>query len=154
MLDIDHFKRFNDVFGHDAGDTVLAQFGALLGRMVRSDDVTCRYGGEEFTILMPEADAAQAQQRAEEICAAVREMDVQHRGLSLGKVSVSIGVASYGEHGRNPEELLRNADNALYMAKSSGRDRTVLAEVLHPRNGPRNPTPKANVSLLSSNRAG
>ncbi len=133
MIDIDHFKRFNDSFGHEAGDTLLAQFGATLARVVRSEDVSCRYGGEEFTILMPEADADLAAARAEEICAAIRRLDVQHRNLSLGKITVSIGVATFGEHGRTPEELLRNADNALYMAKNSGRDRVMLAETLHPK---------------------
>ena len=132
MLDVDHFKRCNDDFGHEAGDTLLAHLGTLLRKSVRSEDVTCRYGGEEFTILMPEADTELARARAEEIGAAVRNMDVSHRNLSLGKVTISIGVATSGEHGRTPEELLRNADNALYLAKNSGRDRVVVAEVLHP----------------------
>jgi diguanylate cyclase (GGDEF)-like protein len=132
MLDVDHFKRFNDSFGHDAGDALLAQFGALLARIVRTEDVTCRYGGEEFTVLMPEADTELARTRAEEICAAVRVMNVQHRNISLGKITVSIGVATYKEHGRTPEELMRNADNALYLAKNSGRDRVWIAETLHP----------------------
>lgn len=149
MLDVDHFKRFNDTHGHEAGDTLLAQFGALLARTVRSEDVSCRYGGEEFTILMPEADAEQALLRAEEICAAVRNLDVQHRNLSLGQVTVSIGVATYGEHGKSAEELMRNADNALYLAKNSGRDRAMLAEVLHPKS-----EPKATLSLASVSRFG
>jgi diguanylate cyclase (GGDEF)-like protein len=132
MLDVDHFKRFNDGFGHDAGDTLLAHFGALLARVVRTEDVTCRYGGEEFTVLMPEADTELARTRAEEICAAVRAMNVEHRNISLGKITVSIGVATYKEHGRTPEELMRNADNALYLAKNSGRDQVWIAETLHP----------------------
>jgi diguanylate cyclase (GGDEF)-like protein len=153
MLDIDHFKQFNDTHGHDAGDTLLAQFGALLGRVVRSEDVCCRYGGEEFTILMPEADAEQALKRAEEICAAVRSLDVQHRNLPLGQVTVSIGVATFGEHGRTPDELMRNADNALYLAKNSGRDRSVLAEVLHPKDQPKGQL-KSNPSIARVTRLG
>ncbi|HMM65644.1 MAG TPA: GGDEF domain-containing protein [Dokdonella sp.] len=154
MIDIDHFKRFNDSFGHEAGDTLLAQFGVTLARTVRSEDVSCRYGGEEFTILMPEADADLAAARAEEICVAIRKLDVQHRNLSLGKITVSIGVATFGEHGRTPEELLRNADNALYLAKNSGRDRVMLAETLHPKGQKNEPAAMANVSRFESGRAG
>ncbi len=139
MIDVDHFKQFNDNFGHEAGDTLLSHLGKLLGSVVRSEDVSCRYGGEEFTVIMPEADKQLASKRAEEICAAVRNMEVQHRNLSLGKVTVSIGVATWGEHGRTPEELMRNADNALYLAKSSGRDQVKVAETLHPLSIPVGP---------------
>lgn len=131
MIDIDYFKRFNDSHGHEAGDALLAQFGALLGRIVRSEDVSCRYGGEEFTVLMPETDIAQGVARAEEICAAVRQLTVQHRNQALDPITVSIGVACHGAHGRTPDELLRNADNALYFAKNSGRDRVKVGETLH-----------------------
>ena len=131
MIDIDHFKRFNDTHGHEAGDTLLAQFGALLGRIVRSEDVSCRYGGEEFIVLMPETDLAQGIRRSEEICAAVRQLNVQHRNQALGPITVSIGVACHGAHGRNPDELLRNADNALYLAKNSGRNQVMVGEILH-----------------------
>ncbi|MEZ5461598.1 diguanylate cyclase [Dokdonella sp.] len=153
MLDIDHFKAFNDTHGHDAGDALLSQFGTLLGQVVRSEDISCRYGGEEFTVLMPEAGADQARQRAEEICAAVRNLDVRHRNLALGQVTVSIGVATFGEHGKKAEELMRNADNALYLAKSSGRDRCVLAEVLHPRSEQKATPSLASVSTLGAGRA-
>ena len=127
MLDVDHFKRFNDSHGHDAGDALLAQFGALLGRSVRNEDVACRYGGEEFTILLQETDARQALDRANEICAAVRALDVQHRRQTLGPVTVSIGVATAPHAGTSPEELLRAADRALYAAKHGGRDQVRLA---------------------------
>lgn len=153
MLDIDHFKRFNDSFGHDAGDALLTHFGKLLGRVVRSEDVSCRYGGEEFTILMPETDTQLAQKRANEICAAVREMDVQHRNLSLGKVTVSIGIATSGEHGKTPEELLRNADNALYVAKNGGRDRAVIAETLHPAPEPDEPIMPGTISRFGRSKS-
>ncbi|MBN8481142.1 MAG: GGDEF domain-containing protein [Xanthomonadales bacterium] len=127
MLDIDHFKRFNDTHGHDAGDALLAQFGALLARSVRSEDVACRYGGEEFTILLHETDAEQAVERAEQICAAVRTLDVQHRRQTLGPVTVSIGIATAPRDGNAPDELLHSADRALYAAKHGGRDQARLA---------------------------
>ena len=127
MLDIDHFKRFNDSHGHDAGDALLAQFGALLARTVRNEDVACRYGGEEFTIVLQETAAEQALERAEQICAAVRTLDVQHRRQTLGPVSVSIGIATLPTDGSTPAELLRNADRALYAAKHAGRDQVRLA---------------------------
>ncbi len=127
MLDIDHFKRFNDTHGHDAGDALLAQFGALLARIVRSEDVACRYGGEEFTVLLQETDAAQAVERAEQICAAVRSLDVQHRRQTLGPVTVSIGIATAPHDGTAPDDLLHAADRALYAAKHGGRDQARLA---------------------------
>ncbi len=128
MLDVDHFKRFNDRHGHDAGDALLAQFGALLARTVRNEDVACRYGGEEFTIVLQETDAEQALARAEQIRVAVGTLDLQHRRQTLGPVSVSIGVATLPAHGSTPAELLRNADRALYAAKHAGRDQVRLAD--------------------------
>jgi diguanylate cyclase (GGDEF)-like protein len=128
MLDIDHFKRFNDTHGHDAGDALLAQFGELLTTLVRSEDVACRYGGEEFTIVMQEADAALALDRAEEIRKEVAALDVLHRGHSLGQVTISIGIASYPQHGDSLDLLLRRADQALYAAKNSGRDQVCVAD--------------------------
>ncbi len=151
MLDIDHFKHFNDSFGHEAGDALLAHFGMMLGKVVRNEDISCRYGGEEFTILMPEADVELARVRAEQICAAVRAMDAQFHNLSLGRVTVSIGVAAYPEHGQTPDELLRNADNALYLAKNCGRDRVMIAETLHPTVTPeRQAKPSARPRLVPS----
>lgn len=127
MLDIDHFKRFNDDHGHDAGDALLGHFGALLASMVRSEDVACRYGGEEFIIVLQETDARQATMRAEQICAAVRALDVQHRRQTLGAITVSIGIATLPQDGSTPADLMRNADRALYAAKHGGRDQVKLA---------------------------
>ena len=127
MLDLDNFKRFNDRFGHDAGDALLAHFGALLQSLVRSEDVACRYGGEEFTVVMHETNAEQALTRAEQICAATRAMEVQHRGQQLDTITVSIGIATLPAHGNSPEELLRKADLALYAAKRGGRDHARVA---------------------------
>lgn len=128
MIDIDHFKRFNDTHGHDAGDALLAQFGERLLSLVRSEDVACRYGGEEFTIVLQEADAALALDRAEEIRRAIATLDVQHRRQKLGPVTASIGIASYPQHGDSPEHLLRRADRALYTAKELGRNQTCVAD--------------------------
>jgi diguanylate cyclase (GGDEF)-like protein len=128
MIDVDHFKQFNDTHGHDAGDALLAQFGKCVLSLLRNEDVACRYGGEEFTILLQEADAAIALDRAEEIHRAVATLDVEHRRQKLGPVSVSIGIASYPQHGDSPEHLLHRADRALYTAKEQGRNRTCVAD--------------------------
>jgi diguanylate cyclase (GGDEF)-like protein len=128
MLDVDHFKRFNDTHGHDGGDALLAQFGALLAALVRTEDVACRYGGEEFTIVMQEADSALALDRAEDIRRHVEAMQVSHRRQNLGQVTVSIGIASYPQHGDSPEQLMRRADRALYTAKNGGRNQVCVAD--------------------------
>lgn len=136
MLDIDHFKRFNDSHGHEAGDALLAQFGALLARSVRQEDVACRYGGEEFTLLLQEADAGHARERAEAIRLAVHELAVQHRRQTLGPVTASIGIATFPHNGTTMEELLRSADGALYAAKHAGRDRVHAATGQAPPSAP------------------
>ena len=127
MLDIDHFKAFNDVHGHAGGDALLAQFGKLLAEHGRGEDIACRYGGEEFTLILPEAPAEAALERARAICSAVEAMRVQHMGRELPQVTVSIGVATFPAHGNSPEDLLRAADEALYRAKHGGRNRVEQA---------------------------
>jgi len=128
MLDIDHFKRFNDTLGHDAGDALLRELGAVLPRQVRSSDIVCRYGGEEFTIVMPEADAEQTRLRAERIRDAAGQMRVRHGERVLESVTLSLGVASFPQNGAGREALLQSADVALYRAKKEGRDRVCMAE--------------------------
>ena len=127
MIDVDHFKRFNDAHGHDAGDAVLSAMGLLLQRHVRGADIPCRYGGEEFCLILPEASARSVAQRMEQIAEAVRCLQIEYRGVTLGGLSVSVGVASYPEHGESAEAVLRRADAALYEAKAAGRDRVQLA---------------------------
>ncbi|MFC3716564.1 diguanylate cyclase [Luteimonas soli] len=127
MLDIDHFKAFNDVHGHAGGDALLAQFGKLLAEHSRGEDIACRYGGEEFTLILPEAPAEAALQRAAEICMAVEAMRVEHMGRELPRVTVSIGAATFPANGNTPEVLMRAADEALYRAKHEGRNRVVPA---------------------------
>lgn len=127
MLDIDHFKAFNDMHGHAGGDVVLAQFGKLLQATIRGEDIACRYGGEEFTLILPEAGLDVASARAEAIRIAVEAMQVPYLGKLLPQVTVSIGVAGFPVHGNAPEALLQAADEALYRAKRAGRNRIDVA---------------------------
>lgn len=126
-FDIDHFKRFNDTYGHAAGDAVLVAFSRLLQSSSRSEDIACRMGGEEFVLIMPEMELAVAQRRAEELIAAVPRMTVMHDGQRLPPVTTSIGIAVFPLHGRKPEDVLSRADQALYRAKGAGRNRLVVA---------------------------
>jgi diguanylate cyclase (GGDEF)-like protein len=128
LLDIDRFKHFNDSFGHEAGDIVLSSLGALLRSASRAGDVACRYGGEEFVLILPAASLADAQRRAEEIREAIRGLRVTHGGRPLEAVRCSMGVAAFPEHGGVGGALLRAADAALYRAKREGRDQVVLAD--------------------------
>ncbi|MCS6800478.1 MAG: PAS domain S-box protein [Chloroflexota bacterium] len=127
MLDIDHFKSFNDQFGHDAGDLVLREFGKLLRSQIRGGDIACRFGGEEFTLILPEISARDARTRAEHLRAAVAAMRLTFRGQPLGALTCSIGVAVFPDHAATIEECLSAADRALYRAKALGRNRVVLA---------------------------
>jgi diguanylate cyclase (GGDEF)-like protein len=122
MFDLDHFKRYNDTQGHDAGDALLSAFGALLAQSSRGEDIPCRFGGEEFTLVLTDADHAQARERAEAIRKATAELVVHYRAGTLPPATVSIGIATYPEHGGTPEALLRVADQALYRAKQLSRN--------------------------------
>lgn len=128
MLDLDHFKKFNDTYGHEAGDTVLRETAAFLIRSVRAEDIVCRFGGEEFVIILPLADIQTTQARAERIRSKLRELTILHQGKAVGLVTVSVGVAELPRHGTAPKTLLEAADAALYVAKREGRDRVVVAE--------------------------
>ena len=121
-MDVDHFKRLNDTFGHEAGDVVLKELAGLFQRVIRGGDIACRYGGEEFTLILPEASLEVARLRAEQTVEAVRHLHVAHRGRTLGPVTISAGVAAYPEQGTVTDDLLRAADAALYRAKHAGRD--------------------------------
>jgi diguanylate cyclase (GGDEF)-like protein len=127
MLDLDHFSRFNNTFGHQAGDLLLQAFGEMVRSRVRAEDIACRYGGEEFTLILPEATLGVTLERAQQIVETVRELHVAQRGHSLGAVTISAGVATYPDHARMGEGLIRAADTALYLAKAEGRDRVVVA---------------------------
>jgi diguanylate cyclase (GGDEF)-like protein/PAS domain S-box-containing protein len=123
MADIDHFKQFNDSLGHDAGDGALQELGRLLQAKIRREDVACRYGGDEFAIIMPGATLAVTQERAEQIREAVRLMSGHQEGRVMGRFSLSFGVAIFPDHGTSVKELVQAADAALYRAKKAGRDR-------------------------------
>jgi len=127
MLDIDHFKRFNDTFGHQAGDTLLRALGDFLSQRTRGQDVACRYGGEEFALILAGASAADAAKRSELLREELTHLAVSHAGQVLGRVTFSMGVAAYPTHATSTEQLLRAADEALYRAKSEGRDRICIA---------------------------
>ncbi|HEY9844981.1 MAG TPA: diguanylate cyclase, partial [Candidatus Caenarcaniphilales bacterium] len=127
MLDVDYFKRFNDTFGHEAGDALLRELGLLLQGYIRGADIACRYGGEEFLLLLPEASLDATYQRAEQLRQAVKHLNVQHRRQAVGAVTLSLGVAVFPEHGLTAEVVVRAADVALYRAKAEGRDRIVTA---------------------------
>lgn len=131
MLDLDHFKRFNDTYGHEAGDTILKETAAFLSRSIRVEDTVCRFGGEEFVVILPTADMNAAHARGERIRSKLREVTVLHQGQSLGMITVSVGVAALPQHGTSSKELLEAADAALYRAKREGRDRVVDAVSPH-----------------------
>jgi len=127
MIDIDHFKHFNDSFGHASGDALLRELGQFLQRHVRGEDIACRYGGEEFTLIMPNASVEIAQQRAEYLRQEVQKLRVGEAGSVFEPVTLSLGVAIYPQHGSSIENVLRAADAALYHAKQGGRDQVVVA---------------------------
>jgi diguanylate cyclase (GGDEF)-like protein len=128
MLDVDHFKTFNDTYGHAAGDTVLKAISGIFRASIRSEDVACRYGGEEFTIILPDVTQVSACERAEAIRLAVATLRVPLEPEVCGEFSVSIGVACYPHDGETADQLLRKADLALYRAKHQGRNQVVLFE--------------------------
>ena len=128
MLDIDHFKRFNDTFGHDAGDAVLREVGAVLRSFFRGEDVACRYGGEEFALVLTDTSAEGALARASQLRDQVHQLSLNFRRQALGPVTISVGIASLPLHATTGDALLRVSDKALYRAKHEGRDRVVLAD--------------------------
>jgi diguanylate cyclase (GGDEF)-like protein len=122
MIDLDHFKKINDTYGHEAGDLVLTEFSALLKKRCQPGDVLARLGGEELVWLMPHANKGIATERANQLRLALASKEFQSQQHRF-RVSASMGVASYGAHTRGLKELLRNADAALYQAKREGRNR-------------------------------
>lgn len=127
MVDVDHFKRFNDSFGHEAGDLLLIELATVFRANLRAEDIACRYGGEEFTLILTETSLATGIERAERLRQKLSVTQVSHRGQRLPQVTISIGLSCYPDHGDSVEALLRAADLALYQAKRDGRDRVVAS---------------------------
>ena len=127
MLDVDHFKSYNDTYGHAAGDSLLRGIGKLIQQTVREGDMPCRYGGEEFVVILPGADLASTRQRAEALRLAIERWRPESANKALGEVTVSIGVAAFPDHGLTWQTVVQNADKALYAAKHAGRNRVVAA---------------------------
>ena len=125
MLDVDHFKQFNDTFGHEAGDLVLKQVATTLLDHARESDVVSRYGGEEFALMMPGTPLADGAERAEALRKAIKQLHVTHRGRTLGTITASFGVSAFPELGASWAEIVNAADRSLYQAKADGRDRVV-----------------------------
>ncbi len=128
MMDLDHFKRFNDTFGHDAGDALLAATGKLLASQARGEDIACRYGGEEFALILPGASIETAVARADELRREIQQLQISLHGERLGAVTASVGVAAFPTHGDSGTSVVAAADRALYQAKGSGRNRVASAD--------------------------
>jgi diguanylate cyclase (GGDEF)-like protein/PAS domain S-box-containing protein len=126
MLDLDNFKPLNDTFGHDAGDSLLRELAHLLQDKLRKSDVCCRYGGDEFVLVLPDSSLADTQQRVEQIRVLVNGLQIRHGGPPLDTITVSAGIAGAPEHGSMASELLQAADDAMYAAKQAGRNRVVV----------------------------
>jgi diguanylate cyclase (GGDEF)-like protein len=125
MLDLDNFKPFNDNFGHDVGDSLLRELAHVLREKLRKSDISCRYGGDEFVLVLPDSSLADTQQRVEQIRVLVKELQIRHGGPPINTITVSAGVACAPEHGSTAAELIQAADNAMYTAKQAGGDRVV-----------------------------
>jgi diguanylate cyclase (GGDEF)-like protein len=130
FLDVDHFKRFNDSFGHDAGDMVLQSLADLFRNFFRTTDICCRYGGEDFAVILPESTSPDAVIRADALRSEVKRLRLQYKKQPLGQLTVSVGIAAFPVHGLTGKELLKIADQCLYESKARGRD---LVTAAHPR---------------------
>jgi diguanylate cyclase (GGDEF)-like protein len=132
MIDLDHFKDFNDTFGHAAGDALLSALANVITTGIRADDIACRYGGEEFLLIMPGASLETTRERADNLSQAVRNLQVKYQDQLLQSTTISLGVAIFPDHGLTAEEVIAAADAALYRAKQAGRDRVEIARFNSP----------------------
>ncbi|MDB6095986.1 MAG: diguanylate cyclase with and sensor [Francisellaceae bacterium] len=126
MIDIDHFKHFNDTFGHDAGDFVLKSLSKLFCSFIKVPELICRLGGEEFVILQPNVSSKNALQIANILREEAKKLSMKYQDKILNIITLSIGIACFPEHATTPDTLLQLADKALYIAKNGGRDQVVL----------------------------
>jgi diguanylate cyclase (GGDEF)-like protein len=146
MIDIDHFKTFNDNHGHLMGDRVLQSVADLLERSIRKADILARFGGEEFVILLPEIDKERGRKVAEKLRRVVERADFpKGETQPLGRITISLGLASFPEDSGHAPELLERADRALYIAKTLGRNQVAVAQ---PANGEGNKA--RNVAALAT----
>lgn len=129
MIDIDHFKCFNDAFGHAAGDAVLRAVSKYVLSLTRGEDILCRYGGEEFVLVMAQASPRAIWERAEMLRKGVQGLKVEHSGREIGPVAVSIGIAMLPDQGESGHSVLHVADAALYEAKRAGRNCVVMGDM-------------------------
>lgn len=127
MMDLDHFKKVNDEHGHQAGSFVLSQAGRIIQASIREPDLAGRYGGEEFIAYLPETDRERALKAAERVRSAIEEKVFMHEGVPI-RITISIGVSSFPEHGSDIDGLVREADRALYRCKATGRNKVLPAE--------------------------
>jgi diguanylate cyclase (GGDEF)-like protein/PAS domain S-box-containing protein len=125
MLDIDHFKRFNDTFGHEAGDLILRELGHVLHENVRKSDIACRFGGEEFVLVLLDSPLEASRKHIERICTLVKELQIRYGVHLLNSITLSVGLVEATEEDMTADELLRAADEAMYAAKRAGRDQIV-----------------------------
>ena len=130
MLDLDHFKQFNDTYGHEAGDLVLQAVSELLRCSLRASDIACRYGGEEFTVVMPGSSLDNARNRLDEVRQAIGHLRLRYQNDELPPITVSIGIAELIDQETDSATLLGRADAALYQAKEQGRNQIVVATIL------------------------
>lgn len=128
MLDVDHFKKFNDTYGHDTGDAVLKEVGKFLQSYIRAEDIACRYGGEEFTLILPGAAQDDTYHRADTLRKGIEKMKLLYDGHELETITISIGMASFPENGSDSHTLVELADIALYQAKQQGRNCVVVTK--------------------------
>jgi diguanylate cyclase (GGDEF)-like protein len=126
MLDVDGFKSFNDTYSHHAGDVLLKALAEFFLKKLRASDIVCRYGGDEFVLVLPDTDLQQVADRLNRMRAEVRNMQCEYEGRILPAASVSIGVAQWPDHGASSEDLIQAADSALYAAKHGGRDQVCI----------------------------
>jgi len=128
MLDIDGFKEFNDSFGHGPGDALLREFGRIVGERLRNSDIACRYGGDEFVLVLPDSSIADTHERVEQIRAFLKGFQIHYGEQVFDMINISAGIAQTPEDGTTASEVLRSADEAMYIAKQGGRDRIVIYE--------------------------
>ncbi|MEI7848226.1 MAG: GGDEF domain-containing protein, partial [Chloroflexota bacterium] len=125
ISDIDHFKMINDTYGHQVGDKFIVAIASLQEKHTRGSDIACRFGGEEFLLVLPGVNSNFAVKRAEEIRQMCAELIIHHGGQDLG-VTMSFGVAVYPEHGQKADDIILKADNAMYQSKHTGRNKVTV----------------------------